>query len=207
MARRCVRRDGTLALVHAGRVVADDERGLLLWVDTGSTVLRRTTLEGAPTRKMGLAQRHSIPTILSAGSWHGNGVLILTPPAAAHSIWWFFGEHGGFRGWYLNLETPAVRWPGGIDLEDQALDIWVHPDRTWLWKDEDEFEERTGHPGYWSAEEALEIRAEGERLIAVAEAGTFPFDGSWIDFAPDPQWTPATLRPDWDTVVTSFRTP
>lgn len=196
--RRCVLRDGRLAAVDAGRVISDDERGLLLWVATGSTVVRRTTINGAPIRKMTLAERALMPTFLSPRGWEGGGVLILTPPGAAHSVWWFFTEAGRFRGWYINLEAPAIRWHGGLDLQDHALDVWVNPDRSWNWKDEDELEERTGHPSYWAAEEVPAIWAEGKRVIAVAEAGRYPFDGSWVEFTPDPHWTPSTLPSDWD---------
>jgi predicted RNA-binding protein associated with RNAse of E/G family len=190
--RRCHLRDGRLVAVEAGRVIADDEGGLMLWVASGSTVVRRTTIDGISVRKM------SMPTILRARGWEGGGVLILTPPRAAHSIWWFFDEDGQFRRWYINLEAPAVRWSGGVDLEDHALDIWISRDRSWQWKDEDELAERTGHPSYWDASEVPAIWAEGKRVIALAEAGVYPFDGTWVDFTPDPDWTPTTLPSDWD---------
>jgi hypothetical protein len=196
--RRCRWRDGRFVAVEAGRVLADDEHGLMLWVSTGSTVVRRTTIDGVPVRKMSPAQKMSVPTILTARGWEGGGVLILTPPSAAHSVWWFFGDDGRFRRWYVNLEAPATRWTGGIDLQDHALDIWVSRDRSWQWKDEDELAERTGHPNYWPAEEVPAIWAEGERVIALAEAGVYPFDGTWVDFTPDPEWMPSTLPPDWD---------
>jgi hypothetical protein len=34
-------------------------------------------------------------------------------------------------------------------------------------------------------------------MIALAEAGRFPFDGTWTDFRPDPAW-PAPTLPDGD---------
>lgn len=196
--RRCHLRDGRLVAVEAGRVIADDERGLVLWVSAGSAVVRRTTIDGIPVRKMPLAQRMSMPTILSVRRWDGGGVLILTPHAAAYSVWWFFSETGQFRRWYVNLEAPAVRWRGGVDLQDHALDIWVNRDRSWQWKDEDELADRTGHASYWQPDEVPAIWSEGKRMIALAEAGAYPFDGTWVDFVPDPDWTPTTLPPDWD---------
>jgi hypothetical protein len=82
---------------------------------------------------------------------------------------------------------------------DQDLDIWVTPDRSWRWKDEAEFAERLGFPeNYWVSDEAA-VRAEGRRVVKLIEAGEFPFDGTWCDFAPDPQWTvPAQLPAGWD---------
>ena len=36
-------------------------------------------------------------------------------------------------------------------------------------------------------------------MIALAEAGEFPFDGTWCDFTPPADWTtPAGLPPGWD---------
>lgn len=86
-----------------------------------------------------------------------------------------------------------------IDFSDQDLDIVVEVDRSWSWKDEDEFTERLGFPEqYWVADEAA-VRAEGSGLVPLIEAGAFPFDGTWCDFRPDPQWTmPGTLPPGWD---------
>jgi hypothetical protein len=101
--------------------------------------------------------------------------------------------------WYVNLEAPPQRWPGGVDTFDHALDIVVAPDRVWRWKDEGEYLERVGHPAYWTAEQAAEIRAEGERVVADIEAARFPFDGSWLDFRPDPAWPLPTLPSEgWD---------
>ncbi|WP_117211454.1 DUF402 domain-containing protein [Allorhizocola rhizosphaerae] len=196
--RRGFTRDGRLAAVECGRVVSDDERGLLMWVGTGSTVMRRTTLDGQSIRKMPVVDKFAVPTMLTPLSWHGGGVLILTPPDVAHSVWWFFGASGEFEGWYVNLESPAARWAGGIDLQDHALDVWIQPDRTWYWKDEDELIERTGHPAFWAEHEVPAFWAEGKRVIAMAEAGEYPFDGTWVGFRPDPHWTPCTLPPLWD---------
>ncbi len=195
--RRNVHRNGRIGAVETARVVSDDDRGVLTWTSIGSQVMRRTTLTGEPTRKMPLGERSSIPTMLSPSLWRDTEVLALTPPDVAHSVWWFF-DSTGFLGWYVNLEAPAQRWFGGLDTTDQALDVWVEPDRSWVWKDEDEFAERIGLPDYWSEAEADGIRAEGHRLIALAARGAYPFDGWLTDFQPDPRWPPTTLPPYWD---------
>ncbi|HEY2795157.1 MAG TPA: DUF402 domain-containing protein, partial [Micromonosporaceae bacterium] len=123
-----------------------------------------------------------------------------TEPERDHSVWWFFEPDGSFAGWYVNLESPTRRWANGTDILDHALDIWVEPDRTWSWKDEDELTERSGHPSFWSRSEAERIRAAGERLVPDIEAGRFPFDGTLTDFRPDASWAPSTLLPGWDTL-------
>ena len=196
--RRDVHRTGWIGAVESARVVRDDARGLLTWTAAGSQIMSRTTLTGAPIRKLPLAVRDVTPTMLSPDQWRDTSVLMLTEPRQNHSTWWFFGLEGAFLGWYVNLETPGRRWPGGLDITDHALDIWVEPDRTWHWKDEDELAERTGHPHYWSAREAEAIRAAGRGIVPKIEAGTFPFDGSLTTYRPDPGWKPTTLPPNWD---------
>ncbi len=91
------------------------------------------------------------------------------------------------------------RWPGGVDFQDHALDVLIAADRSWSWKDEGEFAAQTGGPLFWDADGAAQIRAEGERLSALAEHGMFPFDGAWCDFQPDPAWQPTALPHWWDT--------
>ncbi|MFI6814937.1 DUF402 domain-containing protein [Nonomuraea sp. NPDC050328] len=196
--RRCLYRSGRFAAVDTARVVADGPAGVLTWTGPGSQVVRRSTLDGEPVRKMPLAEREAIPTMLTPTVWRETSVLILTPPKAAHSVWWFFDAEGRFQGWYVNLEQPSRRWPDGLDTADHALDIWVEPDRTWEWKDEDEFAERTGHPEYWTAEQAAEIKAEALRIVPLIEAGAFPFDGTHTGFEPGPAWEPTRLPPHWD---------
>jgi hypothetical protein len=195
---RYLHMDGRIATAQCGRVIADDDRGLLIWIGPGSQVIERVTLDGAPTRYRPLSDKLHVPLLHGLTSWYGNGVLILTPPATDHAVWWFFADDGAFDGWYVNLQSPVVRWSGGVDLYDYALDVVIRPDRGWAWKDEDEFAERTGHPAYWTVQDGVRIRASGERVIARAEAGEFPFDGAWCDFRPDPDWGPTALPWWWD---------
>jgi hypothetical protein len=136
-------------------------------------------------------------------TWNGPGVLEFTPPDAAHSVWWFRTPEGAFAGWYVNLEEPAARWDdghlAGVDTVDQDLDIWVEPDRSWRWKDVEEFDERLAFPEYYWVSDGEAVWAEGRRVVKLIEAGEFPFDGTWCDFQPDPQWTvPAVLPGGWD---------
>lgn len=196
--RRNVWDNGRISAVESARVVSDDERGLLTWTASGSDAAFRTTLTGESVRKMPLKQRLSLPTMLTPSQWGETSILALTQAGEAHSVWWFFAVDLAFTGWYVNLEAPAKRWYGGIDIRDHALDIWVNPDRTWRWKDEDEFAERTGVVNFWTEEEAAQIRAEGERVIAMIEAGHYPFDGVHTGFRPDPAWEPSRFGPEWD---------
>ena len=193
---------GRISSVRPCRVISDDERGLLLWLAQGSAVLGLQATDGRGIRDMPFAEWVTLEHHVVPGRWQGPGLLKFIPPDADHSVWFFRDEQGRFTGWYVNLEERARRWDdgdvAGVDVVDQDLDIVAAPDRTWQWKDEDEFAERTGHPLYWTADEAAQIRAEGERLIGAAVAGRYLFDGRWCDFRPDPDWQPVQLPWWWD---------
>jgi len=181
--------------VQPARVVRDDEAGLLLWLMAGSEFAALVDADGRTAHDLAVDDLRD--PRLTRQTWRDHDVLMLMPPGAAYSIWWMFRD-GEFALWYVNLETPAERDDEGVDCTDHVLDVLVEPDRTWSWKDEDEFAARTGRDGYFDAEAAGRIRAEGERLIKLAESGEFPFDGTLTDFRPDPAWRPAALPPGWD---------
>jgi hypothetical protein len=196
-------RQGRIGWVRLARVVSDDERGLLLWIGRGSPVANEVADDGRGMRAMPFAEWLTRSYQLVTATWAGPPLLKFLPAGAAHSVWWFRDVTDRFAQWYVNLEEHGVRWDdgvvAGVDVVDQDLDILVEPDRSWRWKDEEEFVERLAFPdGYWVADEAA-VRAEGHRVVRMIEAGEFPFDGTWCDFVPDPGWTvPAVLPPGWD---------
>ncbi|SNT53717.1 hypothetical protein SAMN05421812_108294 [Asanoa hainanensis] len=194
--RRNLYPDGRIGSVLCGRVVSDDERGLAMWVDAGSQKLGRVDGAGRPTRPLSLLTSLRMTTTLRLTTWEPIRTLMVMPPGAAHSVWWSWLPGQGFDGWYVNLERPVTRWAGGVDVYDQELDLLVRPDGRWSWKDEDAFAEYTGHPAFWDEAEAADVRAEGERLLALARTRAAPFDGRWLDFHPDPTWQP-TRMPHW----------
>ncbi|BCJ48292.1 hypothetical protein GCM10010168_26520 [Actinoplanes ianthinogenes] len=186
-------------LVIPQRVIADDDRGLLTWRPIGTKYLFRRTVDGRDRREVPLAERDTVEWTLAPLEWSGLHVLHLFRPGHAHSVWWMFNPDLTLNRWYVNLEDPPVRWSGGVDTFDHALDLVVMPDRSWRWKDEHEYLERIGHPAYWDAARAAEIRAEGERVVRAVESAAFPFDGTHLTFCPDPYW-PAPFLPahGWD---------
>jgi hypothetical protein len=198
---RNVRHD-RIGWVRPARVVSDDEAGLLLWVAPGSAVAHEVADDGRGLRAMPFAEWVTRSYQLETITWSGPGVLKFLPTGAAHSVWWFRDRAGHFTGWYVNLEEPGRRWDdgdlAGVDIVDQDLDVWVRPDRSWQWKDEEEFAERLGFPEHYWVPDPDTVRAEGERVVKLIEAGEFPFDGTWCDFQPDPQWiVPAVLPDGW----------
>ncbi|HEX4700741.1 MAG TPA: DUF402 domain-containing protein, partial [Pseudonocardiaceae bacterium] len=119
------------------------------------------------------------------------------------SLWWFFEPDGTFRCWYVNLEIPRGRTDYTTDRVDGVLDVAVAPDRSWRWKDEDEANAAVA-AGRINAAQLSRLRTEGERLIALVEAGAFPFDGTWCDFRPDPAWERPTLPAGLDVAAVDY---
>jgi predicted RNA-binding protein associated with RNAse of E/G family len=50
----------------------------------------------------------------------------------------FWDPAGRFVGWYVNVESPVVRTGDRLESVDWFLDLWLDPDRTATWKDEEE---------------------------------------------------------------------
>jgi hypothetical protein len=198
---RNTRRD-RIAFARPVRVVSDGERGLLIWMARNTPAMDEVTLDGLGARAMPFSEWVTQDYRMRPGSWQGPGILMFFPTGEDHSVWWFWDDEGRFQCWYVNLEEHATRWQdgevAGIDVVDQDLDVVVAPDRTWQWKDEDEFAERLTLPDhYWVPDEEA-VRAEGRRVIKQAEGGDFPFDGTWTDFVPDPEWPLPELPAGWD---------
>jgi hypothetical protein len=110
--------------------------------------------------------------------WQRHHVLSLAQRGTSHSLWHFWDEEWSFVCWYVQLHTPMLEVDGGFELTDQALDVLVHADGTWQWKDEDDLAEAHAL-GIWTAEDAEAIRAEGERVIAAR-----PWPSGWEDWRP-----------------------
>ncbi|MEO3744718.1 DUF402 domain-containing protein [Plantactinospora sp. B5E13] len=195
-------RHGRIGWVRPGRVVSDDDRGLLLWVARDTPVAHEVTEDGRGMRAMTFAEWLTHSYRLKVSPWNGPPVLKFLPTGANHSVWLFRTGDGRFANWYVNLEEHGIRWDdgevAGVDMVDQDLDVVVRPDLSWSWKDEDEFAERLAIPEHYWVPDPAAVRAEGERVIKLAEAGEFPFDGTWTDFVPDPDWSTPTLPPGWD---------
>jgi hypothetical protein len=193
-----------LGLLKTAYVLADDERGLLLWVPLGAPMLDRRAVDGRGLRAMPFSEWLVTDTKLWEVTWRGPGVLKLLPPGRDHSVWLFRTGEGRFTGYYVNLEEAGVRWDdgdiAGVDIVDQDLDIWKPADsgKAWRWKDEEEFTERLAYPEYW-VHDGDAVRREGERVAKAIEAGEFPFDGSLLTEQPDLMWTmPAAVPAGWD---------
>lgn len=167
----------------------------MVFIAAGTPTKEPVRLDGsAITRDVPFEERFALEWRLGDGNWGRAQTLLLTPEGAAHSIWLFWSEDWTFLGWYVNLQQPHERTPVGFDTRDQVLDIWVDPDLSWKWKDEDELEAAV-RLGRFTDAEAKAIRAEDERVIE-----EWPFPTGWEDWRPDPSWLIPELPEGWDRV-------
>ncbi|TDC85302.1 DUF402 domain-containing protein [Micromonospora sp. KC606] len=133
-------------------------------------------------------------------AWSGHGKLMLQRPGEAHSVDVFWtGPDRAFAGWYFNLQDPWRRTPIGVDTLDHELDLWwpAGADR-YVWKDVEMFAQRLAEGRYPGMADA--IRAEGDRIAALLDAGERWWDENWAFWKPDPAWPVPRLPAGWDTV-------
>jgi Protein of unknown function (DUF402) len=188
------RPDGSIGQVHPLRVLEDDGRVLRAWLPAGTPIIGSRLADGRLMRDAPLEERFRIPRVAVPDCWHGASTLRRIPEDEWSSVWWFFDLEGRFKNWYVNLEIPLGRTPGAVDRIDGVLDVVVERDGSWRWDDEDEAEAAI-EVGRLTLEQFDRLRAEGERIGALAERGVYPFDGTDTDFRPDEGWPAPELPP------------
>lgn len=184
-------------IVRPVTVVRDDSELLAVWMAPGTECMRPVLADGTPVHEEPLATRYTKPRTVRRGRWFGTGVLKLARPGEPWSVWLFWEPGWRFKNWYVNLEEPLTRWAGGVDSEDHFLDISVHPDRGWHWRDEDEFAQAQ-RDGLMDSAQAARVRRAGRAAVAVIEDWGPPFSDGWENWRPDPAWTVPSLPQDWD---------
>lgn len=117
----------------------------------------------------------------SPGSW------------ARVNLGWSTG--GAFLGWYVNFESPAEYWSGGLQSKDLVLDLQIAPDGRWCWKDRDSFDTAVSD-GLLPGDLPPKLEAETVNVLKMLDRRTGPFDPQWPEWTPDPGWQTPTLPAD-----------
>ncbi|MBM7089535.1 DUF402 domain-containing protein [Streptomyces sp. S12] len=178
-------------------VVRDDSELLAVWMAPGTECVKPVLADGTPVHQEPLDTRYTRPRTVCRARWSGTGVLKLARPGDPWSVWLFWDPGWRFKNWYVNLEEPLARWSGGVDSEDHFLDISVHPDRSWHWRDEDEFAQAR-RDGLVDDALAGRVWAAGRDAVSVITAWGPPFSDGWPNWRPDPSWTVPSLPRNWD---------
>ncbi|MEV6163327.1 DUF402 domain-containing protein [Streptomyces sp. NPDC052052] len=188
---------GPVHICRPVTVVQDTGDLLAVWVAPGTECVKPILADGTEVHDEPLVTRYTAPRTTARAPWLGNGVLKLARPGEPWSVWLFWEPGWRFRSWYVNLEEPRTRWAGGIDSEDHFLDISVYPDRSWVWRDEDEFAQAQ-RVGLMTPQTAVRVREAGRAAVEVIRDWGAPFRDGWERWRPDPLWPVPALPDDWD---------
>jgi len=122
---------------------------------------------------------------------------MLHRPGDAYSVDVFWtGPDRQFAGWYLNLQDPIRRYPGGFDTLDRELDFWVTASGRWSVKDDELFEQRVAE-GRYTQEQAASIRKTGDQVAGMLSTCSRWWDEAWAEWAPPATWRPLELPDGW----------
>ena len=116
-------------------------------------------------------------------------------PETPYAVLMSWSDGWGFKGYYVNIESPLRGEGSGAVLEytDWFLDVRIPPGRDrYDWKDEHELAEAVAR-GMLTPAEAHEVRWAGERAIEHVLLHEPPFDVDWSSWRPDPAWGPLEL--------------
>jgi len=137
---------------------------------------------------------------LAKYTWQTNRVLLIFEPEKFYSTILFWNqESNNFLCYYINFQLPFQRNHCTVDTLDLDLDLIIHPDFTYQWKDEDDYQNAIEY-GLISSEWMQGIEEAKPEIFNKLEKRQYPFDSSWLDWKPDRSWSPPTLPDNWDKI-------
>lgn len=183
-------------------VVEDSPDRLVAWCPRGTV---RKVPVTPPTRPKASTRAERLVGVLSLGDWlledreWDVSTLWLVESGPWHAVWVSWLPDGNHWGWYVNFQEPMERTDRGFRSMDLMLDILVDLDRTWRWKDEDEFEALIEADLY---DESIvkAVRSDAEKVIARIEENAQPFSETWPKWAPEPDWGLPVLPSGWGEI-------
>jgi len=138
--------------------------------------------------------------VLKPYTWHTNRLLLILEPDACYSTILFWDDASDkFLCYYINFQVPFKRHHACMDTLDLELDIIINPDFAYEWKDLDDYQIAL-EQGFVSSEHKQQIDDTKLEIFDRLEKRQYPFDGSWLDWKPDPNWEPPKLPENWDKI-------
>jgi hypothetical protein len=129
--------------------------------------------------------------------WQTNRLLILLQPEKYYASYYFLqADNNQFLCNYINFQLPFRRTKFGFDTLDLELDLIVEPTYEWRWKDLDDYQGGI-ECGVLHQEWIQEIDAAQQEVFDRLEKRQYPLDGSWLNWMPDPNWSPPKLPENW----------
>jgi hypothetical protein len=174
--------------------IEDDGSTYVGFTPGGAEIMYWALDDGIDPRAVPLEERFTRRQTSARRAWHGQGVVRVIPRDESFQVL-HFADSGGFRGWYVNLEAVKTEVGRFLDTVDFHLDLWIAPDGTPSWKDEDEAAAALAAGAMTPAELEL-ARRTGERIIG--RLADWPaMIGDWRGFEPPPDWGPLPLPAGW----------
>jgi protein associated with RNAse G/E len=137
---------------------------------------------------------------LAKYTWHTNRLLLILEPETYYSTIYFWNHTSNeFVCYYINFQQPFKRVHCGIDTLDLELDIIINSDFSYEWKDRSDYEMCIS-AGMITPEWVQEIDKAKEDILGRLAKRQYPLDGSWLDWMPDPNWSPPKLPENWDKI-------
>ena len=137
---------------------------------------------------------------LAKYTWRTNRLLLLMEPEKYYSTVFFWNhETNKFLCYYINFQLPFRRNQCAVDTLDLDLDLIINPHFSYEWKDVDDYQKAIDNEIIFP-EWIQGIEAAQQDVFEKLEARRYPFDGSWLDWKPDPNWSPPTLPENWDKI-------
>jgi len=132
--------------------------------------------------------------------WRSNRLLLLLQPQKYYSTIYFWNnESNEFLCYYINFQLPFQRSHCGVDTLDLDLDLIINPDFSFEWKAEDDYQKAIDN-GVIMPQWTQEIEMAKKEVFDKLEKRQYPFDGSWLNWMPDPSWSPPKLPLNWDKI-------
>ncbi|GAA5151571.1 hypothetical protein GCM10025768_18100 [Microbacterium pseudoresistens] len=198
--------------IEAVRVVRDDDRGLVIWIPSGSARLESAPADGRAPREVPLEERFLAPWVMREAVWRGPGIVRAAPTGMPWSVWFFRRADGTPDGAYVNLELPHQRTAGeapGVFTRDLVLDLWIdaeHPGSEDVWlKDADELEAAVAQ-GRFTTHQAEAVRVLADHACdSFVAAGAWPLDEGWASWMPGAGMDDPPPLPDTDGLAVARR--
>ena len=130
--------------------------------------------------------------------WHTFRTLFVLEPGKFYTtVFYWNAVSNQLLKYYINFQTPFTRSHSGIDTRDLELDLIINPNLSYEWKDQKEYQKGI-HSGVILPEWIPGIESAKKEVFDKLAKRQYPFDGSWLNWTPDPTWPPPKLPENWD---------
>jgi protein associated with RNAse G/E len=138
--------------------------------------------------------------VLREFTWQTNRILMFLEPEKYYSCFLFWDQASDqFGCYYINYQLPYQRSHCGFDTLDLDLDIVIDLQYNWKWKDEDDYQEGIREGGIQS-DWIKGIEKSHDEVFDRINKRSYPLDGSWLNWRPNPEWTNPGLPEKWRSV-------